>query len=180
MEEKNHHSLKTWLEKSWIIGIVVVVIIIGWMGWFLINKNSSQNEQHLFDNSKPGLWDLTVQTIGANGKQSIRVGKKCITQQEINQVKKQTLEQKFNTKNLTCTKISMNRKDLQNANFQIDCYAMQNNNKRNFIANGTIFSSSIRNEMHIQYQVDVPTKDGKNQRFKYYLNTFANRLGECK
>lgn len=180
MEEKNNINWKKLLEKSWLLGVILVFIMIVWMGFIVLKKNNDQKQQYLFDNSNPGLWELNIQTIGSNGKQSIRVGKKCITKKDIEQIKQETLEQKFNTKNLTCTKISMNRKDKENADFQIDCYTVENNMKRNFIANGTIFSSDIRNEMHIQYQVDMPTKDGKTQAFKYYLNTFANRVGECK
>lgn len=172
--------------SSLIFGAVVV-------GLFGARYYRHQQEGIAFDNSKPGLWKVSSQTIfpteaKMNKQESFEI---CLTQEKIDETKIKPIEQKLDLKDLKCEKV-MSRKNADEGEFSLICSkpplipaSVQGTNKNvnpiNTVTEpaikikGKILSKAESGGLEINYEIS----DVNKNNFKFQLKTSSVRVGDC-
>jgi hypothetical protein len=182
------------MKKNIIISTLILAVAVG--GFFAVKVYRQKQEGISFDNSKPGLWKVTSQTVfpteaRLNKQETFEV---CLTQQKIDETKIKPIEQKLDLKELKCEKV-INRKNQDEGEFSLVCSkpvptsdkevkpkdtkevkAVNEIKVPSVNVKGKILSEEDSGGLEINYEIS----DGNKNSFKFQLKTESVRIGDCQ
>jgi hypothetical protein len=172
------------MKKSHVIGIaatLIVTIIIVFYYREFFNGTQEQNQQLLFDNSKPGLWKVkAVKTSLNNPKLNAEINQEvCITEEIINSSIESTLPQKFGIPlgALVCS-VGGERKNNNEADFNFKCEGENkaNNRKVSVSVSGSVVSQENRSLLTTHHVLT----NNVDPVVEYDMVSESIRIGDCK
>lgn len=175
------------MKKNIIISSLILAVAVG--GFFVAKVNRQKQEGISFDNSKPGLWKVTSQTVfpteaKLNKQENFEI---CLTQEKIDETKVKPIETKLDLKDLKCEKV-INRKNEDEGEFSLVCSkpaliptsadekSKPVNKDPQIKVKGKILSKEESGGLEINYEIS----DGNKNSFKFQLKTESVRIGDCK
>lgn len=171
--------------KKVIVPVVVVSFISLFVAVYFSNKPvtpkqpSNQTATQIFDNSIAGLWEMSmrVEYPSQPSLNQEKTAQKCITQKEIEQTTKNSLEEKFNTKGLNCVS-QMKRISNTSGQFELSCAGFNpvKQQKVTMKVNGSILSEAKKSDMKVDYEI----KSGDADALKFSMTTHAKHIGACE